>query len=160
MAGLGQANLPQQFICTVVSLVPVNACLASPFVSEEHILSDTQIGYQCQFLMNDYNALGLAVLNGLKLTNLTIVQDIALIAAIGINAAQNIHQRAFSRSVLTNQRMNFALLDFEVYVVQRANAGKQLYNVLHFEKSLCHLLHSRFYIKFGRGSVTPPARIY
>ena len=60
--------------------------------------------------MDDDDSLLLGVLNLTELTHFTVVDDVALICTVGINAAQHIHQRGFARAVLTDQRVDFAFL--------------------------------------------------
>jgi len=42
------------------------------------------------------------------------------------HSAENLHQGRFSSAVLANQRHNFALVDFQTYLLQRDYAGKAL----------------------------------
>src|SRR5438093_11824305 len=54
------------------------------------------------------------------------------------HSAEDLHQRRFSGSVLANQGHNFALVDFQIYLFQRDNAGKALADSGHFEKWVGH----------------------
>ena len=58
--------------------------------------------------MDDDNAAALAVLDLVELAPLPLVDDLPLVAAIGIDAAQDVHQRGFPRAVLADQRMDLA----------------------------------------------------
>src|SRR5437660_11953070 len=59
------------------------------------------------------------------------------------HSAEDLHQRRFSGSVLANQRHNFALVDFQIYLFQRDNAGKALADSGHFEKWVGHCLRRK-----------------
>ena len=83
--------------------------------------------------MDDDDSLLLGVLDLTKLTHFTVVDDVALICTIGINAAQDIHQRGFSRAVLTDQRVDLPFLHLQVYIVERLDTRECFGNIFHFQ---------------------------
>lgn len=89
--------------------------------------------------MDDNNSLAFAVLNFMELADLSLIYDIAFIASIGINPAQNIHQGRFSRAILADKRMDFTFLDLQIDIIQRADARKPLHNIFHLKQDIYQL---------------------
>ncbi|MPM61620.1 hypothetical protein SDC9_108480 [bioreactor metagenome] len=85
-----------------VGLVPVNAGGFALLVAEEHVLSDREVGDQRQLLMDDGDAFALTVVDLAEFADLAVIDDIALIGAVGVDAGQDVHQRRFSGAVLAH----------------------------------------------------------
>ena len=83
--------------------------------------------------MDDNDSLFLGVLDLVKLTNFTVINDVTLICTIRINPAQNVHQRGLACAVLTDQRVDFSLFHFQIYVVERLDTRECFGNIFHFQ---------------------------
>ena len=134
-----QAHLAHMLLRLIIGAVPVHAQLALAFVAEEHILADRQLGDQRQFLMDDDDALLLAVLQRLKLADFTVIDDVAGVASVGIDAAENIHQGGFTRAVLTDQSVDLSPLHFDINIVQGLDAREFLCDVFHHKNMICQI---------------------
>ena len=135
--GLGRLGQPydlQIFSGLGMGLVPVDGEFSSLFVPQEHILTDAHVGHECQLLMNDDDAFSFAVLNVGELAYFSLVYDVPRITAIGIPAAEYIHQRRLPRAIFAYQGMDAALLDDEVYVVKRLDARECFCYRAHFQQ--------------------------
>ena len=126
-----QADLIHVGAGLVEGAVPVDAETAFPLVAQEHVLSDGELRDQRQLLVDDNDPQLFAVFQGAELADLTVIDDVAGIAAEGIGARQHVHQGGFPRAVLAHQGVDLAALDLEVDVVKRLDAGKLLRDVLH-----------------------------
>jgi hypothetical protein len=63
-------------------------------------------------------------MRGMKVHRLSIESDFASIRAL--RAGQDLHQGAFTRTILTNQSVNFARPDRQIHAFQRTDAGETL----------------------------------
>ena len=88
--------------------------------------------------MNDRTAFCFTFLDPLETADLAVEDDLAGIAAIGINAAENVHQRRFSCAVFSAQGMNFSFFYNKIHIVQRLDAWERLCDMLHFKNCLAH----------------------
>ena len=117
--------------------------------------------------MYDYYSLFLRILNRLEFTYLSVINYIPLIGSARLDAAQNVHERRFSRSVFTDQSMNLSLLDRKVYIIQSLYAGEDLGYMIHSQQFFCQsrsllsipfhkfLLPGSHERKFGAGIARP-----
>ena len=88
--------------------------------------------------MDDDDSLFLTVADFIKLAHLTVVNDVALICAVGIYAAEHVHESGFTGSVFPHQRVDFSLFHLQVYIVKGFYSGEGLGDISHFQKYLCH----------------------
>ena len=123
----------------LVGQVPVDHAGGRALIAQEHIFRDAQVGHQRQFLVDNNDAQALAVLDVVEAAFLALKDDIPLIGAKGIDAAENVHQRGFARAVLAADGVDLAFFDFDVHLVQRFHAGEDLGDVLHFEKRVAQV---------------------
>ena len=126
-----------------MGLIPVDSKFSSSFVAQEHIFTDRHIGDQRKFLMNDDDALLFTVFQGMKTAFLTVVKNISRIASVGIPAAQHVHQRGFPRTVFSNQCMDAASLNDEIYVVKSFDTGEFLGDPSHFQYNVRQIIPSK-----------------
>ena len=82
-----QSYCLQIFIRFAVCLVPVDGICFSFFITKVHVLPDGHVGDQRQFLMDDNDAFLLAVLDLRETADLSVINNISLIGAIGIDSA-------------------------------------------------------------------------
>ena len=123
----------------LVALFPIHEPVALAFVAEEHVLHDREIRHERELLMDDDDAFFFAVTNRLELARLAVINDVALIRPVRVNARQHVHERRLAGAVLAAERMDRAFLHLEVDMVERAHAAREfLDDVLHFQKVLCH----------------------
>ena len=59
---------------------------------EKDILINGEFRNQGKLLIDNRDSLRLAVRNGSKLLNLSVVDNISLIGSVGVNARENLHQ--------------------------------------------------------------------
>ena len=121
-----------------VGLVPVDHAAAGALVAQEHVLRNGEVGHQRQLLMDDDDAQLLRILDGLMAALLAVINNLALVASIGMDAGEHLHQRAFSSAVFAADRVDFALFHHEIDVRQRFHARKFLGNGSHFQKRFGH----------------------
>ena len=108
-------------------------------VAQEHVLPDGQQGDQGQLLVDDDDALGLAVLLGPELAQLALVVDLAGVAADGVGAREHVHQRGFAGAVFADQCVDLPGFHLQVHVVQSLDAGKFLGNGLHLQNNISQM---------------------
>ena len=82
--------------------------------------------------MNERDAEPHRVVDIVDLDRLAADQDFAGVGRI--DAAEDLHERGFARSIFANERDDFTLADFQAYVVQRDHAGKAFGDPTHLEK--------------------------
>ena len=83
--------------------------------------------------MDDDYAHVLAVLYFVKAALLPVIQDIPGIAAVGIQPAEDVHQRGFSGAVFADKGMDAAPANLQIHIIQSFYAGKLLGDVSHFQ---------------------------
>ena len=128
----------QIFIRFGIGLVPVNGELVAAFIAQIHVFTDRHLRHQGQFLMNDDDAQFFGILDVGELADLSVVNDIPFVRSVGIDAAQNVHQRGFSGAVLTDQRVDFSFFHLKANVVERFHTREGLRDVSHFQKNIGH----------------------
>src|ERR1700682_1766400 len=84
--------------------------------------------------MNDDNAERLGICDVAEVPLLPVINDSAVIVALGIDAAQHLHQRRLAGAILAHQGMDLTLPDGEIDVVQRLHAGEGFADSAHFEQ--------------------------
>ena len=97
------------------------------------VFADAHVWDQRQLLMDDDDALVLTVFDLGELAYFPFVHNVPRVTAIGIQAAEHIHQRGFTGAVFTDQGMDAAPLDDEAHVVQSFDAGEFLCDPAHFK---------------------------
>ncbi|MMZ66804.1 hypothetical protein D1872_293320 [compost metagenome] len=80
----------------------------------------------------------LALLDIFELACFALKQNIPFVRSVWIYTAKHFHQRGFSCTVLTAQRMNFAFPDLEIDVLQCFDPRKGFGNALHFQYDSGH----------------------
>ena len=130
---LTQADLGQQFPGTPVHRVTIDDAEPRGRVRKEDVLRDRHQRNQRQLLVNDDDPERLGIVDIAKAPLLAVEGDRALIAAVGIDPAQHLHQRRLAGAVFAHQRVNLAGLDGEIDVAQRLHACKALADTAHLE---------------------------
>ena len=150
--GFRQADDFQVLIGFAVSGVPVNGEGLATLVAQEHILTDGHIGNQRQLLVDDDDALCFGLGDFGELTNVSVVNNIARIRAIGINTAEDIHQRRFAGTVLADQGMDGAALHLQIHVVKSLDTGELFGDVIHFQNQICQAITSLWGFEKGKAA--------
>ena len=114
-----EADLLHQLAGAAERLVQSMTPFSAGLVAEKHVLGDRQLRRERQFLVDDDDADVLAVGDPAEPPLLALVDDLAFVRAVGIDAAEHLHQRRFAGAVLAADRVDFAFLDREIDVVQR-----------------------------------------
>lgn len=84
--------------------------------------------------MNDDDAERLGIIDVAELPLLAVIDDAAVVVAVGIDAAQHFHQGRLAGAVLADQGMDLALPDGEIDAVQRLHAGEGFADTAHLEQ--------------------------
>jgi hypothetical protein len=112
-------------------LRPVDERTPAPrFASEEDVFSDRHLLHQGQFLINHRQPGLFGVIDGCKTCFGTIHLKASLIAAMRMNAGEQLDQRALARAVFTAQRVDFACLKIKRNILERGDAGEALGQVM------------------------------
>ena len=106
------------------------------FVAQEDVLGDAQLLHQHQFLVQDDNAGFLAVPGRACAQLAPLPQDLALVAAMGVDPRQHLHQGRFAGAVFAAQSEAFAGPHAQADARERAHAGEFLDDAAHFEQRL------------------------
>ena len=112
---------------------PVDHAVFGLLVAEEDVFGDGEQRHQRQFLVDDDDAGLLAVRDAGEAPFLPLEPDLAGVGAVGIDAAQNLHQRRFAGPVLAHQRMDLAAFHTQIDVLKRVDARKRLGDPPHFK---------------------------
>ena len=120
------------------ALLVQHAHLIGIFPVQEHVLKDLEVVEQVQFLMHerDPQLLGLRDRDVFELLPVKFDRT----AVPWQDTGQNIHQRRFSRAVLSQKGMDFAALYSELYAFQNGDAAERLPYVSHFQQTHVPLL--------------------
>ena len=82
--------------------------------------------------MHHGNTVFQSLLGGLKVYLLAF--QINMAAVLVVDAKQALHQRGFSGSVLSHQRMHRTGFYGKIYIIERLYTGKLLADALHFQE--------------------------
>ena len=82
---------------------------------------------------DDNDALFLGLTNVVELADLAIVNNVAAVLTLGINAGKNIHQGGLTRAVFAADCHDLALFHLQIDIIQRSEPGELLDNVVHFQ---------------------------
>src|SRR6185503_5614979 len=99
--------------------------------AEKNVLSDTQLGNQHEFLMNDINAEIVSLVRSFDLDRLALPKYFSRVSLI--SAADDLHESGLASAVLTNQCVHFTTTHVKGDVIEYDNAAERLRDVLHFE---------------------------
>jgi hypothetical protein len=99
---------------------------------------DRKKGDQRQLLMDDHDPQLFAVADIGEPAFFALVEDLAGERAMGIDAAQDLHQRAFPSAVLAHEGVNLPLSDAEIHIIQCFDARECLGDVAHFQNDVGH----------------------
>ncbi len=113
--------------------MPVDDAVFRRLVAEEDVLGDREQRHQRQLLVDDDDAEMLAVGDAGEAPLGALIDDLAFVGAVRIDAGKDFHQRRLAGAVLAADGVNLALLDGEIDVAKRFHAGETLGNPSHFE---------------------------
>src|SRR6266550_3211287 len=128
-----QADLGEQLSRPAQRHSPIDDAHRRGFVAEEDVFRDRQQRDQREFLMDDDDAEAFAVGDRRELPLGALIDDVALIGAVWINPAEDLHQRRFAGAVLAADGVNFTGLYAEIDISQGLHAGKALGYSSHFQ---------------------------
>ena len=149
LAALRQAHHLQVLVRLGVGGVPVDSVLVADLIAQVHVLTDGHLRNQRQLLVDDDDAQLLGILDVRELADLAVVDDVALVGAVGVDAAEHVHQRGLARAVFAHQRVDLALLHLEVDVVEGFHTWEGLGDVFHFQQYLCHCSPPAFQVDYN-----------
>ena len=107
-------------------------------VAEEDIFGDRQERHERQLLMDDDDSEMLTLRYIAELHGLALIDDIARVAAVRIDAAQHFHESRFTGAILAADRVDLAGLNREIHVIQRFDARKRFGDPSHFQDRAHH----------------------
>ena len=128
---LFESNLVQQGLCHLVCGHPVDHAALGGLVAQKDVFCDGQQGHQRQLLVDDGHAQVFAVANALELALFPLKHDGAAVAAVGVNAREDFHQRGFARAVLAHDGVDFSGAYPQVDLVQGNDAGEGFADIPH-----------------------------
>ncbi len=82
--------------------------------------------------MDNAHAVLARVRNGVDFDRFAVDADFSVV--LGVNAAEDVDERGFSRAVFADQREHFARLEVQAHAAQRVHAGKALMDIVHFQQ--------------------------
>src|SRR5260363_1967 len=100
---------------------------------QEDVLRDRHQRNQRQLLVDDDDAERLGIIDVTEPPLLTFEDDLALVAAMRIDAAQHLHQGRLAGPVLADQSVDLARRDGEADVPQGLDIAEALADVAHFQ---------------------------
>ena len=103
-----EANLRQEVARAAERHAPVDDAHPGGLVAEEDVFGDRQQRHERQFLMDDDDAEMLAVGDARKAAFLALKDDLPLVGAVGVDAAQDFHQGRLAGAVLAADRVDLA----------------------------------------------------
>ena len=115
---LAQPHPGQQFGGAGPGLGPVDHAALGGLVAQEDVLRDGQFRDQREFLVDDHDAGVLAGPDVLELLDLVLVDDVAGVAAVRVDAREHLHQRGFAGAVLTADGVDLAGLHPQAHLGQ------------------------------------------
>src|SRR5665648_740260 len=116
-----------------VGPVPVDDAVRGALVAQEDVLGDRQVGAQRELLVDDHDAVVLAVPDPAELDRLALEGDLAVIGAVRVHPGENLHQGGLACPVLPANRVNLPRADRERDVLQREDTRKGLGDRAHLE---------------------------
>lgn len=131
---LPQADPAQQVGGLVIGPVPVDPAALGPLVAQEDVLGDRKLRAQREFLVDDHDPAAFAVADGPERAGLTVEGDLAVVAAVRVDAGQDLHQSGFPGAVLAADGVDLPAPHRERDVGQRGDAGEGLGDPAHAEQ--------------------------
>src|SRR5665648_779094 len=120
LARVGLSERPDTKIFDIgVGPVPVDDAVRGALVAQEDVLGDRQVGAQRELLVDDHDAVVLAVPDPAELDRLALEGDLAVIGAVRVHPGENLHQGGLACPVLPADRVNLPRADRERDVLQR-----------------------------------------
>ena len=98
----------------------------SGIVAQEDIFSHRQVQFQIQFLVDHGDASFLGVCRALEFTQAVAHHQRTFVAAIGVDATENLHQGRFAGTVFSCQRQDFVGIKFHIHAFQGNRAAEAL----------------------------------
>jgi hypothetical protein len=119
-------------------------------VAQNDVLCDRQVRHQGELLVDDHDAPALAVGDVAEVPGLALVDDLARVGSVRIDAAQDFHQGRLARAILAHEGMDLGGRDGQIDVAQRLHARKRLRDAPHFEDGLHGTSSSSFVTRTPR----------
>ena len=130
---VGQPHPGQQVDRAALRLGPVDHAELRGLVAQEDVLGDRELRDQRELLMDDHDAGGLAGADVLEPAHLALVDDVALVGAVGVHPGQHLHQGGLAGAVLAADRVDLAGVDGQRDLGQCADTGELLGDRSHLE---------------------------
>jgi hypothetical protein len=103
---------------------------AAWFAAEEDVFRHRHLLHERQFLINHREPGLLRVFDRFKACLDAIHLKAAFVAAMRMNAGEQLDERALARAVFTAQRVDFALAEVKRHILKRGDAGEALGDVV------------------------------
>jgi hypothetical protein len=137
---LVQPHLGEQFPGPAEGDVPIDDAEPGRLVAKEDVFRDRQQWDQREFLVNDDDAEVFAVGNRGELPLGALIENLAFIGSVRIDAAEHLHQRGFAGAVFAADGVDLAGLHHQIDIAQRLHARKALGYPSHFQDGGHHQL--------------------
>ncbi len=131
---LVEADLLEQPDRLLMGQAPVDDAACRLLVGQEDVLGDRQLRDQRQLLVDDDDALLLAVLDPTEVALLALVEELAVVRPVRVDAGHDLHQGGLAGTVLADQRVDLARANGEAHVLERLDARELLRDVAHLEQ--------------------------
>ena len=118
--------------------VPADHAAVGGLVAEEDVLGDRELGDQRELLVDDHDPGGFAVPDVLERDGLSLEDDLAVVGAVRVDAAEHLHQRRLARAVLSADGVDLTAVDGQGDVRQRLDAGELLGDGPHLQDRFVH----------------------
>ena len=127
----GKSHTIEQLLRLGAGLVPVDHATLGLLVADEDVLRNGQERAQRQFLMNDYDAVGLGIINSMVFAFLAIKGDFAGIATVWVHTRKHVHQGRFACTVLAADGVDLAAIDGKIHIGEGFDRTERLRDVFH-----------------------------
>ncbi len=114
----------EQRLRLAMKLRPVDQPAARRRRAKEDVFRDGHLPDEREFLVNDGESRAIGIGDPLEMGGLVADEELALISAVRVQAAQELDERRFARAVFAAKRMDFAGLQVERDIAEGGDAGE------------------------------------
>ena len=86
-------QLVEKLLGAAIKLFPVDDAEAARLASEEYVFTDVEVLDDREFLEDDGDAGLFGLTHSMEAAGLTVNQNLSIISTVGVDAAQDLHQR-------------------------------------------------------------------
>ena len=116
-----------------VELFGANESEAPRLATEKNIFGDRELRNERQLLMHDGDPGIFGRMHAVELAHLTVHANLALVGAVRIDAAEDVHESGFAGAIFADERVNLAGMEIDRNTIERKDARKALGDLAHFQ---------------------------